>query len=322
MKKILFAVPLCVGIISLSSCNKNLSRDDYSLVQDGGECVLTVNAVSDVQVKSTGTSTEISTSENAIKSLQVFVFRGDLLDAYKTATSSSLSVKCTSGQRDVYALVNAPDLSGVSSKAALESTMVDLSSNSKTSGFVMYGKSTVTLPSAKAISIPVKRMVSRIVVSKITRDFESASLANMDFTVKGIYLSDVAGNCNIAGAVNTKWYNASSKKDELASLLSDTLSSAIANGASYSTPHYFYAMPNNNKTKTTKVVIEAVLGSQTFYYPILLPALESNHSYEIANVTVKRPGSDSPDNPVSSEDISFSVSIVDWTSVSVDDPMI
>jgi len=321
MKKMLFAIPLCVGILSMASCNKNFSRDDYSLVQKGDECVLTVDAFSDVKVKSTGTSTEISASENSINSLQVFVFRGDFLDAYQKAAGASLSVKCTSGQRDVYAIVNAPDMSAINSKSVLESTMVDLSANSK-SGFVMYGKSTVTLPSSKSISIPVNRMVSRVVVSKISRAFESASLAKMDFTVKGIYLSDVAGNCNIAGAVNTIWYNTSGKKDELTSLLSDTVSSAIADGASYSTPHYFYAMPNNNKTKTTKVVIEAVLGSQTFYYPVLLPALESNHSYEIANITIKRPGADTPDTPVSSEDISFTINIVDWTSVAVDDPMI
>lgn len=138
MKKILFAIPLCVGILSMASCNKNLSRDDYSLVQKGDECVLTVDAFSDVKVKSTGTSTEISASENSINSLQVFVFRGDFLDAYRTAAGASLSVKCTSGQRDVYAIVNAPDMSAINSKSVLESTMVDLSANSK-SGFVMYG---------------------------------------------------------------------------------------------------------------------------------------------------------------------------------------
>ncbi len=318
-------IPLVGGLMMLSSCDKNLSVNDYGLPEDENaqKCVLAVGVTSDPQLKSTGTEETVLNSEKTVGTLQVLVFRDGFLDAYgKAEKSSSLILTCTSGSREVYALVNAPDLSSLSTKSALEAYMIDLNANAPSS-LVMYGKQSVTLPVESSVSISVKRMVSRIVVKKVTRNFESSALASLGFSIKAIYVLNASGNANILGNANTKWYNGSSNAADLPSLLYDAVSSGdIKNNAVYSTSHYFYAMPNDNSVKVTTVVIEAVLGDRTFYYPIELPALESNHSYEISGITIKRPGSDSPNVPVSTKDITFSVSVVDWTSKTINEQII
>ncbi len=322
MKNLQFVCALICGAAALASCNKNLSREQYPLPEEGEKCVLNVNAFSSLQVKSTGTVDAVTSAEKTIKSLQVFVFRGDMLDAYGKANTSTLSLTCTAGSRQVYALVNAPDLSSISSKKTLLSTVVDLNANA-TNALVMVGNKTVDLPTTAAVGIPVSRMVSRIVLPKITRDFESASLQELSFTIESIYICDAAGDGSVDGtAANKKWYNESSNKNEAPSLLYDKVSKAVANNASYATTHYFYTMPNNNEVKKTKLVIEAKLAGTTYYYPVELPALAANKSYEFTGITVKRPGSDTPDTPVSSSSISFSVSVVDWTVVPVSEKII
>ena len=172
-----------LGIVSLASCNKTISEVEYP---EGELCSLMVNASSEISVKTTGSKETITANEKLIKSLQVFVFRGDFLDAYQKATTSSVSLTCTAGERRVYAVVNAPDLSSISSKSALEAYLVDLSANTASS-LVMTGVANATLPGEKTVNIAVNRMVARVVVNKISREFESASLGALKFVVKGIY---------------------------------------------------------------------------------------------------------------------------------------
>ncbi len=310
-----------MGIAALTACNKKLSETEYNLHVDE-VCELTVRANSELAVKATGGVDIIGANEKVIKSLQVFVFRGDFLDAYQRAAASSLSLTCTAGERMIYAIVNGPDLSSISSKTALESYMVDLSANA-VNALVMTGSKTLTLPQSKAVDIAVDRLVSRVVVKKISRDFESSSLGALKLTIKKMYLSDAAGNASIdAKSSPSKWYNIAGKSNELTALLSDSLSEEISNKSSYSTQHYFYTMPNDAKAKATKLIIEAQLGDKVFYYPIALPSMEGNHSYEISEIVIKRPGADTPDTPVTSDDVSFSVSINDWSVVPISEQII
>ena len=303
-----------------SSCNKF----EGPQMQSGPEQRYNINvtlggAAVEIETKLTGDASTVSTNESKINSLQVLVFRGDFLDAYGTANSNSVSVSCTAGSRTIYAVVNGPNLSGVTSLSALESTMVDLSANSANS-FVMSGKTVTTLPGTKSVTVPVSRMVSRIVLKKITRNFTAASLQGLTFKVDSIYVVNAAGSFNYAmNAAPGKWYNQDKDRGDLPALLRDTPGATIANNASYSTPHYFYVMPNPGSSKTTKLVIVATLGTQKYYYPVSLPALQYNKSYEIAGVTVKRGGSDNPDTPVTSDDISFSVTVAGWTTSDIEE---
>ena len=313
MKKSIFA--FAATLAALVACNKNEAtpmqpQNQESLVP----CELTVG-ICGAMTKATAVTAE---NEAMVNNLQVFVFRGDDLDAYATVDNAKeLTLSCTAGEREVYALVNAPDYSAVPGKAALLAKVSELSANSLTS-FEMVGSKSVTLPQASTVSIDVNRIASRVVLKKITRNFTSAALQSLDFTVDAIYLINVAGNTSYdLTKTPAAWYNVAKNNNELASLLYDAPASAVANGQSYTPVHTFYGYPNDLSVNTTRLVIEATLGTTKYYYPINLPAMESNKSYEIEEVTITRPGSDDPNVPVSFADASFSINVIDWTVVPI-----
>ena len=313
MKKSIFA--FAAALAALVACNKNEAtpmqpQNPESLVP----CELTVG-ICGAMTKATAVSAD---NEAKVNNLQVFVFRGDDLDAYASVDNAQeLTLSCTAGDRVVYALVNAPDYSAVPGKAALLAKVSELSANSL-SNFEMVGSKSVTLPQSEKVSIDVNRIASRVVLKKITRNFTSEALQALNFKVDAIYLINVAGNTSYdLSAAPAKWYNVAENKDELASLLYDAPASLITNGQSYSTAHTFYAYPNDLATNTTRLVIETTLGETKYYYPINLPEMAANKSYEIEEVKITRPGSDNPDEPVSFADATFSINVIDWTVVPV-----
>ena len=313
MKKSIFA--FAATLAALVACNKNEAtpmqpQDQESLVP----CELTVG-ICGAMTKATAVTAD---NEAKVNRLQVFVFRGDDLDAYASVENAKeLTLSCTAGERVVYALVNAPDYSTVPGKAAFLAKVSELEANTLTN-FEMVGSKTVTLPQSEKVSIDVNRIASRVVLKKITRNFTSAALQALDFTVDAIYLVNVAGNTSYdLTAAPAAWYNVAENKNELANLLYDAPAAPIVNGQSYPTVHTFYAYPNDLAVNTTRIVIETTLGETKYYYPINLPAMDSNKSYEIEEVKITRPGSDNPDEPVSFEDASFSINVIDWTVVPV-----
>ena len=313
MKKSIFA--FAATLAALVACNKNEAtpmqpQDQESLVP----CELTVG-ICGAMTKATAVAAD---NEAKVNRLQVFVFRGDDLDAYASVENAKeLTLSCTAGERVVYALVNAPDYSTVPGKAALLAKVSELEANTLTN-FEMVGSKTVTLPQSEKVSIDVNRIASRVVLKKITRNFTSAALQALDFTVDAIYLVNVAGNTSYdLTAAPAAWYNVAENKNELASLLYDAPAAPIVNGQSYPTAHTFYAYPNDLAVNTTRIVIETTLGETKYYYPINLPAMDSNKSYEIEEVKITRPGSDNPDEPVSFADATFSINVIDWTVVPV-----
>ena len=313
MKKSIFA--FAAALAALVACNKNEAtpmqpQNQESLVP----CELTVG-ICGAMTRATTVSAD---NEAKVNNLQVFVFRGDDLDAYASVDNAQeLTLSCTAGDRVVYALVNAPDYSAVPGKAALLAKVSELSANSL-SNFEMVGSKSVTLPQSEKVSIDVNRIASRVVLKKITRSFTSEALQALNFKVDAIYLINVAGNTSYdLSAAPAKWYNVAENKDELASLLYDAPASLITNGQSYSTAHTFYAYPNDLATNTTRLVIETTLGETKYYYPINLPEMAANKSYEIEEVKITRPGSDNPDEPVSFADATFSINVIDWTVVPV-----
>lgn len=324
MKKYLFfALALALGV---TACNKDITPCTTSTEQTSvsAPASLTVGVCGNA-TKSTSISAE---NEVKVENLQVFVFAGDLLDAYGSVdNSSSITLSCTSGERNVYAVVNAPDLSSIATLSALKAATSQLSNNGST--FEMVGNVSVTLPQSSSVTIPVDRIVSRVIVKKITRAFKSSALANLDFSVDAIYITNVAGDINYGlDADPTVWYNKMGYQSEITELSYDAVGQSLSNNSSYEKEHGYYAYPNSTDTdayagtwsaRHTRLVIEVTLDGTTYYYPITLPALENNKSYEIEEVTLTRPGSDHPDKPVTYEDCTFILDIQDWTVVTVSD---
>ena len=330
MRKIAFLAAVAATFCTVA-CNKNMDTQINEVpepVQSQGRYDLTVNVRGGdlVQTKST---TITAANEVQVNNLQVFVFRGDALDAYASVNNEDeLTLSCTAGERQVYALVNCPDLSAVSTKTALLATSSLLSQNSGTSFQMIGHQDGVDLPEDSPVTIDVHRLAARVVIKKITRAFTAAALAAKTFSIDQIFLINVAGDTNYGEtAAPSVWFNKQAYASEQAAFTYDAPAASLANNASYSTVHSFFAYPNASadsdaavwSPRHTRLVVKATQGTDVYYYPITLPALESNKSYEIAELILTRPGSDDPDKPVSIQECTFQINVLGWTTVAVAD---
>lgn len=307
---LLFALSFC--LLSSAACQKSNTRySDDSL--DDDRFPVTVKVCSDVS----NPTKVLSIADDKVSSVQILVFRDSVIDAYGSSTTGkSVTVSCTEGDRTIYAVVNGPDCSAITTVADLKAVSFLLSDN-RYDNVIMMGNITAKLaPTSAPVGVQVSRLLSRVVLSNVKREMSPASIASMNFRITACYLMNVPGNGNLgdSGVANV-WYNgnATNLEEKIAGLIYDSVANgAITNGGSYSTAHSFYTLPTARSSKTMRLVIEAVYGNKTCYYPVDIPALASNQSYEIKNVVIKRPGSDSPDKPVSFSDITFTVEVVSW----------
>ena len=136
-------------------------------------------------------------NESAVNSLQIFVFRTDgTLEVYGSAEGSELSLECTSGEREFVAIANAGDLSGIKTKAELESESSALSEN-RAGNLVMSGSAVRTVGqsgdgAAVQVPITVRRLVAKVSVAGISNRMDSPAYQSIE--VKAVYLSNVAGD--------------------------------------------------------------------------------------------------------------------------------
>lgn len=278
-----------------------------------------------VSIAPAGTkATNISAdNEVRVESLQILVFRDDELDAYGNAGSDlEITLSCTAGDRTVYALVNGPDVSGSSTKTEFLATLHSLDDNAL-NAFIMTGSVRVTLPAANTVHIEVNRVVARIDLQDLQRQFTAPALKTLGFNVTRIYLDNVVGGNDIGMSLPCDSFgNEGQYNGDWATFTCDAVGAEIADGSTLGQAHVFYAYPNDNSVKETRLVVEAVQNSKTYYYHVVLPALESNHRYVIPKLTVTRLGSEDPDTPVQITDQPFEIEIMPWTVVPVDSAVI
>ena len=89
----------------------------------------------------------------------------------------------------------------------------------------------------------------------------------------------------------------------------------------YDTDHDFYTYPNPYGSgavtgsdwgpRPTRLVVEAQLGGDLYYYPVVLPELKQNTRYHVY-LHVVRPGALSPDEDMEKQAAVFDVNIVAW----------
>lgn len=322
--KIFFATSFIAAVFTVSCSKEQTEPADNVSGSINDRTELTVG----ISRSLTKSSTITDDDEIKVNTLQVFVFRDDALDAYASAENvSEVTLSCTNGERTVYALVNTPDMSHISSKTALLSAKTSLS-NYPEYGFEMIGSKDVILPQSTTVTINVTRIVSRIVLKQVTRNFTSPALADQELKIDEIYLLNVAGDTNY-GLTNApeSWHNPKEYDGTLPELTHDNSEANISNGDYCPLNYRYYAYPNDSEDSTedewcprrTRLVLKTTLGGQVYYYPITLPELEPNKSYEIENLTITRPGSDNPDKPVTFQDATFDINVLPWAVVPVTD---
>ena len=327
MKKNYFAAALAALLATLA-CNKN--EQPAALPATDGPSEVTVRISSPL----TRARVADTADEAKVTTLDVFVFRGDVLDAHESGTGLSLSVRATQGDRTVYAVVNAEeDLSAVSSLNALKNKVSLLASNTR-SKFVMTGSKSQTLGATATVNIDVERLAARFKIDKITNRLTSSAQAN-SFSITRIFLTNVSGNTRYDGgsASSPVWFadsklNVSSAPNDLIYKKLQTPAS-VASGASHTTSYSFYAYPNQNAEKNTLLVVEAKIDGRFYTYPLMIAGtVDRNKSYEVSELIITRIGnpSDGDDDiegdenkPIQSSQATVTVNVLDWDQVLIGD---
>ncbi|MBR4524765.1 MAG: hypothetical protein IKP15_04375 [Bacteroidales bacterium] len=346
------------GLLAVS-CSK--TAVDGPETNKEGEVLLSVR----FDAPGTKVGAQSVTNEKAIQNVQIFVFRagngGDAGNLEIAASSgfdtplnntdgsySGMMVKCSTGQREVWAVVNdsadrtaGPD--AVTTKSEFLALTHELKYASATK-LLMIGHSGTELEPAvtlhegrEDVSIVVHRLAAAVILESVKNDFSSPAYQKADmFRLENCYLINVPGRINFGetsepSALPTEqWYArlAAETASPKADLLYDALAGQIVNyGASYTVPHTFYTYPNNCAVsedaswcaRATLLVLEASIkypsGWVKYYYPVQLGAgpLLSNKQYRV-NLTIHRPGSLDPNHPVTFDDVTPVISVTDWES--------
>ena len=275
--------------------------------------------------------------ETAVNDVQILVFdsKGALATYLDADTrTSGITINTIYGEKTVYAVVNGPDLSGVTTQEALEHTAVDLG----------VGATTCSVSGATAtVSIAVKRLVARVALQKITNALPDSYGS---LTVNSVMLINVAGNQNLeCTAAITEWYNRMGRRDDATSssqiidgaanaashptLTFRKVDATVANGAEHkpATPYLFYTYPNSSgyegegwtdsfSARKTRLVVTATIGGTRYYYPVSINMPQRNTAHTV-ELTITGLGSSDPDILVEKGAITAAVTVDPWQNGAV-----
>lgn len=316
MKKSFFVL----AALAFCACSKSV--ENYSSEKDGEVVELNFS----VPVKATKASGNVA--EDAVERLQVFVFGKDgQVQSSGISEENSLKLTCTTGEKQIAAVVNASPLSGVNTLEQLQTKMSDFGDNTL-GGFVMSGLKPETLTASGSVTVPVSRLVSKVKLSSVTNSFLLSQHQAMDFRLVSVFLTNAPEQTGYfyASQSNQMINDGVSDIDDIIAdsgdLLYDELGDvAVAMGKTTEVDNFLYCYPNMKSVagKPAYLVVQTRLGNGIYYYSVELPKMESNKCYSVS-LTVTMPGSLTPDVPVKKEDAVFSVSVTDWAgNVDVDE---
>ena len=311
----------------MTACCKAVEVHDPEEIQPQEMAELLVNIPLETQTKASGTGSEAD--EKTLSSVQVFVFNASgVLEAYKTGTTGSLDLSCTKGKKTVAALVNAPEAGGVKTLEELRGMTTLLSDNGR-KAFVMYGQTAVSVNAASiAVTIEVHRFAAKIVIRKITNRMELPQYQSSPIEVKSLYLINVAGDALLSKFSGPSlWLNKGVNEASNDCLYYEkTTSLPIAFGSSDAAAHHFYCYPNPVSADSssaewvprhTRLIVEAGIGGNVYYYPVTLPVINGNTVYTINELTITRLGAATPDVDSVIGSASFRITVTPWKNETV-----
>ena len=203
-KALLFSAAFAAMV--LVSCNR-VDQPSDRVAGDSLPVKVTVSIKSPSELPETRVTGVTYADESKVNSLQVFVFHDDEREAYRNVSNSLQAlVPATSGERTVWAIVNAPDLSEIMSLSALRAAATQLVDNSR-DNFVMTGSVTQELVDGGNVPVTVKRIVSRVSLNKISTSLKDYR-AEYSVKVSKIYMINVAAdNKYDVGGAPSAWIN-------------------------------------------------------------------------------------------------------------------
>ena len=315
MRKTVFTVLAAASL--LCSCAKEAIIPPVSEPEQGEKIKLDISPVDSGHTKVTDI-----TGEGNIDHFYVFVFREDgSLDSWGYSEEDYHTIECSVGEREIFVLANTLAISNIYDIEDLEEERASLQFESL-GEFSMVGRKKVSLKASSSVTVPVSRKVARVSIEKIVTDFTLDQFKESDFVLKGIYLTNVAGDAPlIVDGEPWIWHNSMRLDGRFEELTySGQLSEVLEPGVPYNTVHYFYCYENDAEDsfsvdwcpRHTRLVVEAELAGKTYYYPVTLPVIEANHIYVVTELKITGPGALYPEFPVEYSNATFAIEVLDW----------
>ena len=311
-----FAASAAVSVLSVfTGCQKDVMSDHKS------DEKVTLK----VSVQNPDTKVLSGADETGIKSYQVFLFNENgVVEDYVNQASSDITLDCTTGDKTVIVLANAPDLGDVVDVEML-STKTSLLSDNAPDALVMEGRQNVKILSSDGayISVAVARKVARVELASLKLAIDMPQYNSLPFKVQSVYLINVPAEMPYFNYVESSlWYNKSGYvQEDYNDLIYDDMEDfEITAETPYTAQNVFYCYPNKIPhdsfeaewcPRNTRLVVEATLGDEKYYYPVRLPKLEHNMRYEV-NLVITRPGLPTPDSNFKKFDADFNITVSEW----------
>ena len=285
------------------------------------------------ETKVTGVSYD---DESAVACWSVYVFDVST-DWFRYASSADaspvvLSLKAGRPYRCLALVNSSPE--GVVSADDLAGRMVSLADNAP-GQLLMYGERTfIPVAGMSEVDLHVKRLVVKLKIQGISVDFSSCpewtgkTLLLKHLYVTNAYMTSTFGEDPLSvSPARSAWYNtlgwhgAANASATVDALLSDrNINASIDETHPYTTSHCFYFFPNpveEDSFRTdiwsprhTRLVIEASIDGNTYYYPIDIPPVNRNCVCLASNVVIHGPGWSHPEGGTFAE----ATVEVDWNT--------
>ena len=338
MKKILYF--LAAAAAATVSCTQETQQPE-----------IPSEGVINISIDYGGTTTRAETAdtspleyETAIRKVDILVFndKGQLNRYFPAGTAlNDIKFSVSTGEKDIWTVINGPDLSSVVRSADIKALKTYLKDNIRSGegqGFVMAGhvsRKVMPSPSENEITIDVHRFATRVALKKLAVNLPSAYES---VTIKNVMLTNVVANQNLEGtAAPEEWYNkkgqtegddiidgSTGREAECPDMTFKAVGTDVKNSGflPLDTPWYFYGYPNPTavdateadgsfKEEQTRLVVTAEIEGKIYYYPVTLPTFNRNTAYEV-ELTIEGMGTDDPDELPQKGIIQASVTIQPW----------
>ena len=304
-------------IVSTLPCGCSGEMEDYNLIK------------ADIETRTAlHFSGSCMTSEGS--TLDIFAFENDRLsklDAYQRLenfTGTTAHLTSTGGEKIIFACaashLRSHEWSSVSSYASLARVTCDLEDEDITS-LTKTGECVLDAGS-RSETISLSPLACEIFLESINCDFTGTPYAGAVLKNVKVYLTHVSASCPLTyrggnsptRIINTGLLNEYDLRDfkhpdiivqDVAEILDKTIIHPSSRLICY---------PN---TQDTRIVIEGVIGNETFYWPLRLnegKRIERNCRYTY-NIRIKRKGVTDPDILIDRKDAEFDMIIKPWKEI-------
>ncbi len=331
-------------IFAMCSCTKERTVENSS----DGDIRLTFNISDSHDTKSVYDIGSLG-EDGQINSLILLVYNNDrssskygYLETSRHLTVSDLSnvsFKTTLGSKIIYAVSNIDTISMTQAQTLDGFREITTSISTETFGrFKMIGNVNYEVGADVTKNIVLTRLVARIQINSIGVNFDGSWCDGKTLSDIKIYLINVrdrvymySGASAGSSFFNHKGYNAyQSGSCLLSDIIYEGNVGSIQDNSSHSAAHVFHCYENtigseSDNDRFTRLVIEGKIDGTAYYYPISINqnsfgstsyplGVEANKWYKM-DVTILRPGTDSPDVTLDKGTVTVSISTVNWTVI-------